>query len=43
MRHGVDAGIAAALVALGFTVASFVARHYTGSPEFYQREFGPAM
>jgi len=35
--------IGAGLAALGIAVALFVARHYTGSPEYYQAEFGPAV
>ncbi len=38
-----DVAIASALLTIGITVASFVGRHYTLIPAFYQSEFGPAV
>lgn len=38
-----EVAIASALLPIGITVASFVGRHYTLIPAFYQKEFGPAV
>jgi hypothetical protein len=43
VTHRLDAAIAATLLVVGTAVALFVGRHYTGSPQFYQEEFGPAV
>jgi hypothetical protein len=39
----VDVAMTVALFAVGYSTASFVGRHYTRTPKFYQEEFGPAV